>query len=168
MMNGKLMITFEIDAVSTEEINDLNGIELDVIAHKHREKRSLDANAYFHVLVGKIADKRNLSKQYVKNMLICSYGQQLLNLDGAPVVFKANVQPEEMFENMTLHCAPCRSSIENGKEIVFYKVFRGSHTYDTHEMHVLISGTVDEAKQQGIEVLPPRELERMVNAWHEA
>ena len=42
---------------------------------QYREGRSLDANAYFHVLVGKIAEVTDNSKVYIKNKLIAEYGQ---------------------------------------------------------------------------------------------
>lgn len=42
---------------------------------------------------------------------------------------------------------------------------RGSHTYDTKEMSRLIDGTVEEAKELGIETLTPDQVERMKQAW---
>ena len=42
---------------------------------KHTEKRSLSQNAYFHVLLGKIADAMRLPKPVVHNMMIRRYGQ---------------------------------------------------------------------------------------------
>ena len=57
---------------------------------------------------------------------------------------------------------------EDGSEVLFYKVYRGSHTLDSKEMSILIDGTVQEAKELGIEVLPPRDLERLVKAWQRA
>ena len=70
-----------------------------------------------------------------------------------------------MMENESVHCMPCGSKTEDGKELIFYKIFRGSSTYDTKEMSLLIDGTVSECKEQGIETLPPEELERMLAKW---
>ena len=56
--------------------------------------------------------------------------------------------------------------MDNGKLYRVYVVMRGSHTYDTKEMSRLIDGTVQEAKEHGIETLPPDELERMMSTWH--
>ena len=36
---------------------------------------------------------------------------------------------------------------------------------DTKEMSMLIDFTVQEAKQQGIETLPPNEIERIKQLW---
>lgn len=167
IMTGKLNITFQID---TEPIEELNGYGqtsdvLDITAKKHRKKRSLDANAYFHVIVGKIADKLGISKIRCKNILIARYGQQEFLEEGKPVILKTNISVEKMLEQEFLHTSPCGCKVENGTEVAFYKVFRGSHTYDSKEMSVLIDGTVQEAKDLGIETLPPAELERMMKAW---
>ena len=39
-----------------------------------RERRSLDANAYFHVLVGKIADAAGMGFEETKTNLVIEYG----------------------------------------------------------------------------------------------
>ena len=67
----------------------------------------------------------------------------------------------------TLHIRPTSATkvLDNGRLYRVYLVMRGSHTYDTKEMSRLIDGAVYEAKQLGIEVLPPDELERMKATW---
>ena len=134
------------------QIDHLKAIEkLKIKITKWTSKRSLDANAYFHVLVGKIADVRRISKAYCKNILITRYGQVEM-IDGEPMIYELE----------TLHTICVKASEEHGKEVYFYKVYRGSHTYDSREMSILIDGAVAEAKEQGIETLPPEELERMM------
>lgn len=44
-------------------------------------------------------------------------------------------------------------------------MLRGSSTYDTAEMSALIDGLVSECKEQGIETIPPQELERMMEMY---
>ena len=61
----------------------------------------------------------------------------------------------------TLHAIPVRYD----GVATFYKIYRGSHTYDTKEMSVLIDGTVADAKELGIETLPPAELQAMKERW---
>ena len=166
ILSGKLNVTFQLSTEPIDELNELAKMDaVDIVAKKHKKKRSLDANAYFHVLVGKIADKIHISKTHCKNILIGRYGQQEFLEDGKPIVIKSNVGVEKMLEQEFLHTVPCGTKLENGIEVVFYKVFRGSHTYDTKEMSILIDGTVQEAKDLGIETIPPEELERMVSKW---
>lgn len=147
-----------------ENFEELIGKELDIIAKVHRGKRSLNANAYFHTLVGLIADKQVISKSRIKNMLIAQYGQSELVGD-EPMVYKTNAPEDWMMEREEIHSKLIKTIIEQGKEVNFYRIYRGSHTYDTKEMSILIEGTVQEAKDLGIETLPPAEIKRMVEQW---
>lgn len=161
---GRYAVTFTCNepAAVKQNYDKLKDIEiLDIKAVKHRKKRSLDANAYFHVLVGKIAEVLTISKAKAKNMLICRYGQPQLLPDGAPMIYKTNAPEEFMWEQETLHAIPIRY---DGKAI-FYRIYRGSHTYDTKEMSLLIDGTVMEAKELGIETMTPAELAEMKARW---
>lgn len=156
------ILTFEVDGVSGQLINSIEAEEkLRIKVVKYREKRSLDANAYFHVLVGKIADALTISKAKAKNVLICKYGQPQLLPDGNIMVYKTNAPEEFMWEQETPHCIP----VKYEGNTTFYKVYRGSHTYDTKEMSILIDGTVADAKEIGIETATPDELARMKQEW---
>ena len=52
-----------------------------------------------------------------------------------------------------------------GKKFTHYKIFKGSSEYDTREMAILIDGIVSEAKEMGIETLPPDEVEKIKSMW---
>lgn len=155
----------------TKGYEELKGAELlDIRIEKHRKKRSLDANAYFHVLVGKLADKLGISKQECKNIMIGRYGQPLYveSKDGESIsvaTLETNVPVSFMMEREDIHCIPYDYAEDGGTQVVFYKIFRGSHTYDSREMSILIDGVVSECKDQGIETMPPQELERMLGRW---
>ena len=158
------VIILSINEDARETFQSLSGQKVRIRIEKYREKRSLDANAYFHVLVGKIADVIGISKNRCKNMLICRYGQTEI-LDDAPVVIHSNVPIETMAEQQLLHCDPVDCYTDGDAEMVTYQVYRGSHTYDTKEMSILIDGTVQEAKDLDIETMPPDELERMMKVY---
>ena len=162
IISGKLNITFQIDTAPVDDLNALAQMEtIDIKADKHRKKRSLDANAYFHVLVGKIADKMTISKAKAKNILITKYGQPELLPDGSPLIYKSNAPVEYMIELESIHSIP----VKYVEDATFYKIYRGSHTLDSKEMSILIEGTVADAKELGIETMTPSQIERMVNAW---
>lgn len=160
-----ILVTLLLDDVPVQELQELKRHDsISVSIRKWREKRSKDANAYFHVLVGKLADCIGISKARCKNILITRYGQPDF-IGEKPVVIKTNIPIVDMLEQEMLHCIACGCEIQNGDEIIFYRVFRGSHTYNTKEMSLLIDGTVMECKEQGIETLPPAEIERMMAAY---
>lgn len=152
--------------VTNEMIDEIRDSKLSIEVKQYREKRSLNANSYFHVLVGKLADVLRISKPRCKNILLHRYGQPLLLDDESEAVIKTNIQPSQMLELEEPHCFPCGSKIEeNGLETIYYKLRRNSRTYDSREMSILIDGTVQECKEQGIETMPPAELERLIKSW---
>ena len=161
--DGKVVISLTVNE-NVGEIDKLQGKTLDIKLTAHREKRSLDSNAYFHLLCDKIRSVTGYSFSRVKNELITSYGQ-IEYLMGQQVVIKTNIPPEQMIEQETLHCKPVKVEIQDGKEITFYRVYRGSHTYNTEEMSKLIDGTVQEAKDLGIETMTRTQIERMMQLY---
>lgn len=162
--SNRFRITFEVnenDVVKAEYDKIKSYEKLKIKAVRYTQRRSLDANAYFHVLVGKIADVLTISKAKAKNVLICKYGQPQLLPDGGIMVYKTNAPEEFMWEQESMHCIP----VKYDEKATFYKVYRGSHTYDTKEMSVLIDGTVADAKELGIETATPDELREMKERW---
>lgn len=161
---NRFRITFEVnenDIVKAEYDKLKSYDKLKIKAVKYTQRRSLDANAYFHVLVGKIADALTISKAKAKNVLICKYGQPQLLPDGDIMVYKTNAPEEFMWEQESIHAIP----VKYEEKATFYKIYRGSHTYDTKEMSVLIDGTVADAKELGIETDTPAEIAEMKERW---
>ncbi len=162
--SNRFRITFEVNEneVVKAEYDKLKGYEkLKIKAVRYTQRRSLDANAYFHALVGKIADALTISKAKAKNVLICKYGQPQLLPDGSIMVYKTNAPEEFMWEQESIHAIP----VKYEEKATFYKIYRGSHTYDTKEMSVLIDGTVADAKELGIETATPAEIAEMKERW---
>lgn len=160
--DGKIKLVFEVDNVP--DIEDIKEGTLSIRAVKYREKRSTDANAYFHVLVDKLRQVLRISFAACKNYLITSYGQ-VEYIGDTQVIIKTNLPPYKMEQHETLHCKAVRVDVQNDTEVWFYRVYRGSHTYTTAEMSILIDGTVEECKAQGIETLSPDKLEELKKAW---
>lgn len=140
----------------------------DLSLHKEKKGRSLDANAYFHVLVSKLAQAQTppISKARCKNMMIADYGQEEF-IDGQIVVLKSNLPPEKMENVEYLHTSCVKIGEENGSKVYFYKVYRGTHTYDSCEMAKLINGVVQECKNVGINTATPAQIEEMNRLWEQ-
>ena len=81
-LNRKQRITVEVDRDYREDYERLKDAELDIEIKKHREKRSKSANAYFHVLVNKIAAERGGSDEATKAALVVEYGALAKDADG--------------------------------------------------------------------------------------
>lgn len=156
------MISFEVDSVPGD-LDAVSGCDtLDITAKKHREKRSLNANSYFHVLSGKIAEVLGTSLTHEKNRLIREYGQYEV-VDGAiPTVTVKAKHEDRMLDMEAVHLKAVQRPDADTVRMAF---LRGSHTYDTKEMSRLIDGAVAEAGELGIETLTPEQLERMKASW---
>lgn len=148
-------LTFEA-VPPLEALQMETGKEYDLEIKKHREKRSLNANAYCWVLCSKIAEKVRSSKDEIYEDMIQKYGY----MDEAiTITVKAAVdmsQIEGHWKYIT--------TSGDGKWKA-YTMIRGSSKYNSAEMAHFIDMIVEEAKGLGIETLPPEEIERMKTEW---
>ncbi len=133
------------------------GKALAVEVKQYRQKRSLDANAYLWVLLQKIAEAVNSSKDEVYLQMLERYG-----------VFTHIVVKPRMVDKVKHEWRTVRELGEvtvNGQTGIQLQCFFGSSTYDTKEMSVLIDGVVSECKEIGIETMTPQELEGLKQTW---
>lgn len=164
-MDGKRRLVFDLAAGMTEsEAQSIAGKDLSLTVREWKAKRSLDANAYYWVLVTKLAEAVKVSKPRMHNLLLRRYGQQMI-LDGQRVILMIPDTEEAenaALEASTFHIRPTANT-RRGEPVDFraYVVLRGSSDYDTKEMSVLLDGTVEECKQAGIETATPDEIQRM-------
>ena len=156
---GKTVLMFSYQG-DMEQLEALNEGMLTIEVARERKKRSLDANAYFHVLVTKIAGVIGSSITEVKNRLIRDYGQYEY-IDGKiPTLLVRPEYIDDFLNSPSIHLK--QEGMEGNRARM--AVMRGSHTYNTAEMSRLIDGTVAEAKELGIETLPPDDLRRLYGA----
>ena len=131
--------------------------DLDIELKKHREKRSLNANAYCWVLLQKLAEKLNTSKDDLYLIMLERYGQF------THLVVKPNVVDKVKEEWRT--CRVLGEITVNGKKGIQLQCYFGSSTYNSKEMSTFIDGIISECKEQGIETMTPNELERLKIEW---
>ena len=122
---------------------------------EHRQKRSLTANAYAWVLIGKIADAMRMDKDECYLLMLKRYGQSEI------VSVLSDIDVDGYFK----YFETVATTELNGKEFTHYKIFKGSSEFDSREMAFLIDGIISEAKDLDIETLPPEQVERMKDAW---
>lgn len=167
---NKYVVTFETEELSiVSTFERLKGKDANIEIKEYRAKRSLDANAYYWVLIGKLAPKLKLPNAVLHNLMLRRYGQ-LAMLDGRPVwmvVPDSEDAEDKALESETFHIKPTSQVKEgvDGRMYRTYQLLRGSHEYDTAEMSILINGLVDECKAYKIETATPAELEEMLRLW---
>ena len=133
----------------------------DVEIKEHREKRSLDSNAYCWVLLDKLADvldttKEELYRRYVRK--IGPYKDFDLNEDEAKTFRVARERLGQGWPTEQVDFTP------DGERVVI-RAYYGSSTYNTKRMSRLIDMIVEDCKEMGIETLTPQQLDAMKERW---
>ncbi len=135
-------------------INRNNDIKYELSEFK--EKRSLNANAYFHLLCNKLAKKLNKSNEDMKIELNLSYGTIARAEDGKKMgcMIPKYVNIRDFYEY-----AYCYKEDEQYSYYLFYK---RTSELNSKEFSDLLNGTVSECKQQGIETLEDKEINKLL------
>lgn len=148
---------------ATAFIDDMkDGKVYEADLNEHRQKRSLDANSYAWVLLGKLANKVGLPKEDVYREFVKDVGNNyeilpirndavdkwISNWQGKGIGWICEILGESKLDGYT-------------NVITYY----GSSTYDSSQMSKLINLIVDECKQQGIETMTPAELAMLMDGW---
>lgn len=151
--------------INGDVFDELAKVDCDIEIRKHRNIRSKNANAYFHVLVNKIAAETGESDEEVKVRLITSYGALARTSEGTYLMF---LLPKDADATDYYKYAVLFDQREvNGTTVNMWKVYKDSHKMDSKEMAHLIDRTIMEAKELGIETETPKELEEMKKRWAE-
>lgn len=122
-----------------------------------KRKRSLDANAYLWVLMGKMAEVLKTSKDEIYLEMLARYG-----------VFTHIVVKPNMVDKVKAEWKLVRELGEvtvNGKAGTQLQCFFGSSTYDSREFSHLLDGVISEAKDLGIDTVSQSEADRMIKEW---
>lgn len=154
-LSGRLTIlfeTYEDFRPAYEELKSCDKLSLEI--KRYRRKRSLDANAYHWVLVGKLAKALGMSNAEIHNTALRQYGQaEIYEGKGVYMTIPDTDEARLKVDNaMDYHLLPT-SQVREGKDGIIYrtyKLLRGSHTYNTAEMSRLIDGMITMCKDAGI------------------
>lgn len=145
--------------------DELKDCKLSVTAKKWRKKRSLDANAYFWVLAGKLAAKLGTTTTEVYRQYIREIG------DNFEILPMRNDAVETFRRAWQLHGMGWICDSLGDSKLTGYTnlcCYYGSSTYDTAQMSHLIDLIVQDCKEQGIETMTPDEIEIMKARWNDA
>lgn len=141
-----------------DEVQALPDGDYDITITKHREKRSLNANAYFHLLVNKIAEVTGQSNDDVKIRLNMDYGTIATQEER---IITVTIPAEANIKQFYDYAQWVKDS-PDGKFSV-YILYKQTHTLNSKEFARLIDGAQVEAKELGIETLDEIDLKRLIN-----
>lgn len=169
-VDGKPLISFEVNEGQpalkmAQKFKDCPKINIKLSQHK--EGRSLNANAYYWCLLGKLAKALTISTSYCHNVMLRRYGTLEL-VDETPVYLlfpDTDEAQKKVDEAETYHVKPTSNVREgtDGKMYRTYMLLKGSHQFDTAEMAALISGLREECINVGIPVETPDEIANLLS-----
>ena len=135
----------------------------DLEVKEHRQKRSLDANAYAWVLINKIADALRMPPTEIYRQAIQNVGG---NYEIIPIKEEAADHFKQIWQAKGLGW-PCvdmgKSKIQGYRNL---RAYYGSSTYDTSQMSQLIDNLVQDCKALDIETMTPDKLALLMEGWH--
>lgn len=137
--------------------------KIDVQAKEYKEQRSKDANAYFHVLINKLARYFNLKDSEMKIKMNLQYGTIAKDSNGNSIGVKIPKGTDiTQFYEYAKWFGECE---ENGIKFDKYLFYKQTHTLDTKEMSQLINGVVQECQDVGIETKSKAEIDSLLKEW---
>lgn len=156
--DGRLRLTVELtnksDAGTLENMQDEL---LDVTIKKHRNKRSLSQNSYLWVIFDKLAAKLNATKEEIYQHAIRQVGKfEIIPIRNEAVEAFLSAWQGQGLGNVA---DVVRDSTMDGYKVIH--AYYGSSTYCSADMSRLIDYVIEEAKQQGIDVMTKTEIERL-------
>lgn len=129
---------------------------LNGMMYEPKKIRSKNANSLCWALCTEIGNVLRKSKEEVYLEMLKSYGQSMM----IPVL--KGQKPHgycKYYEYET-------TSVLNGKEADWYKVYKGSSHFDRREMSILIDGIIQECNNLEIPTITDEEVERLLNGWN--
>ncbi len=138
------------------------GKPYDLELKQHRQRRSLDANAYAWVLMARLAEAMHIPKEDV-------YRQQIPNVGGNSMVLclpeKDAARYRALWERQGVGWVTedlGKSKVPKCRNIM---VYQGSSTFDTRQMAAMIDNLIQDCKALGIETKSPEEIRSLIDAW---
>lgn len=168
-VTGKPKLTLEINEKQSamNMFDELHEVEkLSIKVGKYRGKRSLDANAYFWLLCGKLAEK--LSDNKVKHTKEEIYRNAVKE---SGIWYDDEVEPEKVkwrctaWQKIGTGWITERVDFTQDGEKEIIRFYYGSSQYNSKQMHRLISNIVQDCQAVGINTMTPNEIANLLSLW---
>lgn len=159
----KTLVTLELDDVLPEAVEGLMGKALNIVLKIFRKKRTLTQNGYYWELIGKVSDKTGLSAARLHNELLQEHPHPEID-ERTMKLWEVWIEDTEenynkALESKTYHLYRTSAIDADGKRK--HIVLRGSSTFNTAEMAVLLDTLIERAKNAGVETMTPDQIAHM-------
>lgn len=158
-MNG-LIVSFKVErGAEVARLRSMPDEELELTVKKHKERRSLNANAYMWTLIDKIAQAVGSDREELYIRYIRQYGifcDVTLTSSRAQTI-RTGWERQGIGWHTETIC-------DNG-ETINVRLYYGSSVYSKEQMSRVIQAVIDDANDLGIETRTPEEIDSMIKAW---
>lgn len=148
------VVSFEVQA-EPEALEKYMDIDLDISFSRHRNRRSIDANAFLWACLGEIARAINSDTWSIYLYMLERYGKFTHIL----------VKPEAVEQVRRVWRETKIVGEKDG--MIQMLCFFGSSTYNTKEFSQLLDGVVSEMKEMHLETPPDEEMKRLLEGMRE-
>lgn len=148
------VVSFEVQA-EPEALEKYMDIDLDISFSRHRNRRSIDANAFLWACLGEIARAINSDTWSIYLYMLGRYGKFTHIL----------VKPEAVEQVRQVWRETKIVGEKDG--MIQMLCFFGSSTYNTKEFSQLLDGVVSEMKDMHLETPPDEEMKRLLEGMRE-
>lgn len=158
LTSRKINITLEINEDATEAIQDLASIDqLDIVLKKHRNKRSLDANALMWVCFQQMADKVGTDRWSIYMEMLRKYGlfTYIVAKPNAVEAVKRQWRETDEYDRIYI----------NGEEAVQLRCYFGTSTYDSKDFSTFLEHIKDEMEEIGLQPPASQQMRRAIDQW---
>lgn len=159
LTNGQIEITFNAPKSALRAFDGLEDKPLTVTVKEFRQKRSLSQNSYLWLLLDRLAEKLNRSKEDIYKIYVRDYGAfEILPIRNDAV---EDFKKKWGKNGLGWFTEDLGESKLNGytKLIAYY----GSSTYNSKEMTRLIIAVIQDCEEQGIQTMPLSEIMLLQN-----
>lgn len=148
------VVSFEVQA-EPEALEKYMDIDLDISFSRHRNRRSIDANAFLWACLGEIARAINSDTWSIYLYMLERYGKFTHIL----------VKPEAVEQVRQVWRETKIVGEKDG--MIQMLCFFGSSTYNTKEFSQLLDGVVSEMKEMHLETPPDEEMKQLLEGMRE-
>lgn len=148
--SGKFRLTFELEQFLPNMVDAIKDVCLRLSVKKWKEKRSLDANAYYWVINSQMARALDTTPEELHEALLQRYG--LLDSDDGghiSITVRARVDMSRIDGHWRLY-----KLSRDGKWKSYLRI-RGTSEYDSAEMAYFLERVIEEAEELGIQTETP-------------
>ena len=160
--DGSALVTIRVPAwqatdAAMEQLEKLQLHNLDVSIKRHRDKRSLNANALLWKCINSLAEilKATPEEIYLKE----------LNDHGVQVLLAVIPEAEQALRVSFRSVVALGQHSINGQVMANFKCTVGSSQYDTAQMSRLLDGVIEDCKELGGFVPSEREIMTGLELW---